>query len=269
MFNVTVNGTQVLTNFDIYAQASNAEFKAVAESFSATADNSGKITVEFAPVTGYAQINGLEVQSGGSDVLAVNAGLLPGGTITVEPSTFTNQGSLQASNGGTLALDGAWSSALGATITANGGTLDLGDQYSSSANVWSNAGTITATNSTVNLGGLFTLADLGTFNRTGGMVNLVGTLDNTGTTLALNATTGSWNLSGGILENGSYTAAGGAELVGTSSGGTLNNVAVGGNLDFASNYDARAFVENGLTLSNERHDRSGQRRRHDLRRAIF
>ena len=69
-----------------------------------------------------------------------------------------------------------------------------------STNAWSNTGTINATNSTVNLGGLFTLAGLGTFNRTGGTVNLTGTLDNTGTTLALDATTGSWNLLGGTMQ---------------------------------------------------------------------
>ena len=292
VFNVTVNGTQVLTNFDIYAQASNAEFKAVAESFSATADNSGKITVEFAPVTGYAQINGLEVQSGGSDVLAVNAGLLPGGTITVEPSTFTNQGSLQASNGEalsvsglsgnvgsatlsgsgssltlggsnyvvnqgltaaagqTVTLDGTWTNAIGSTISATDATLNLGDQNSSSTNAWSNAGTISATNSTVNLGGLFALADLGTFNRTGEVVNLVGTLDNTGTTLALNATTGTWNLHSGTIQGGTLTEAGGAELVFTNYGGTLDGVTAASDLDLSTNYAAYAYVQNGLTLSN-------------------
>ena len=82
--------------------------------------------------------------------------------------------------GETLTLDGAWSNAAGSTISASGGTLNLGDQSSSSTNAWSNLGTITATNSTVNLGGQFSVADLGTFNRNGGAVNLTGTLDDTG-----------------------------------------------------------------------------------------
>ncbi len=60
-------------------------------------------------------------------------------------------------------------------------------------------GTITATNSTVNLGGNFTLAGLGSFTRSGGTVNLTGTLNNTGTTLAFTAATGSWDLVGGTI----------------------------------------------------------------------
>ena len=50
-----------------------------------------------------------------------------------------------------------------------------------------------ATDSTVNLGGNFTQAALGTFNRTGGTVNLAGTL--TGG-LTLDVGTGSWTVGG-------------------------------------------------------------------------
>ena len=186
MFDVTVNGTQVLTDFDIYAAAGGAS-KAVDQQFSVTADDTGTITVEFVAVTGYAQINGLEVLSGGSSVLAVNAGLLAGGTITIEPSSFLNEGTVQAGNRGTLNL---------ARSTIPRPTF------------WSNTGTIGETNATLNLGGSFTTAGVGNLERTGGTVNLVGTLDNTGATLTLNATTGSWDLVGGILENGTYTASG-------------------------------------------------------------
>ena len=61
---------------------------------------------------------------------------------------------------------------------SNSGILTLGG-------TWSNTGTISESRATVNLGGLFTPAGLGTFNRSGGTVNLTGTLDSTGTTLAL------------------------------------------------------------------------------------
>ncbi len=145
-----------------------------------------------------------------------------------------------------MTLNGTWSNAAGSTIAASGATLNLGN----SSNVWSNAGTISAVNSTVNLGGQFTLAALGTFNRTAGTVNLVGTLNNTGTTLALNATTGSWNLVGGTLASGTLTDAGSAELVFTSSGGTLDGVTAASDLDLASNNGAFAYVKDGLTLSN-------------------
>ena len=59
-FNVLINGTQVLTNFDIFATAG-GEFKAVAESFTATASSSGAITIQFVTVKDNAQVNGIEV----------------------------------------------------------------------------------------------------------------------------------------------------------------------------------------------------------------
>ncbi len=310
-FNVGINGTQVLTNFDIFAAAGGKD-KAIQKSFTATANTSGQLALAFSPgSSGYAQINGIELLSGGVPVEQIDCGLLAGGTITINPSTFTNQGSLQVGNGehlnvsgltgnlgsatlagsgsglslsganyvvnqgftlpansslsfggtnytvnqalaapagSTLSLTGSWIDS--STIMATGATLNLGDQASSSTNAWSNTGTISAVNSTVSLGGQFTLAALGTFNRTAGTVNLVGTLNNTGTTLALNATTGSWNLLGGTLIGGTLSESGGAELVFTSSGGTLDGVTAASDLDLASNNGAFAYVKDGLTLSN-------------------
>ena len=61
------------------------------QTFTATADANGQITVSFTSVTGSASLNGLELLSGTTPVLAINAGLLAGGTITINPTTFTNQ----------------------------------------------------------------------------------------------------------------------------------------------------------------------------------
>ena len=60
VFNVSINSTQVLTNFDIFATAG-AEYKAVVEQFNATASSSGTITIQFATVKDNAQVNGIEV----------------------------------------------------------------------------------------------------------------------------------------------------------------------------------------------------------------
>ena len=60
-FNVLINGTQVLTNFDIFATAG-GEYKAVAESFTATASSAGAVTIQFVTVKDNAQVNGIEVQ---------------------------------------------------------------------------------------------------------------------------------------------------------------------------------------------------------------
>ena len=65
--------------------------------------------------------------SGITSVLAIDAGLGAGGTLTINPSTFTNQGTLQANNGGTLTISnfsspqgGTIGAGVGSTVTING-----------------------------------------------------------------------------------------------------------------------------------------------------
>jgi hypothetical protein len=62
LFNVSINGTQVLSSFDIFA-AAGGEYKAIAESFTATADASGKITIKFTSVRDNAKVDGIEILS--------------------------------------------------------------------------------------------------------------------------------------------------------------------------------------------------------------
>jgi cellulase/cellobiase CelA1 len=60
LFNVAINGQQVLNNFDIYATAGAAD-KAVVEQETATADANGQITIQFTSVKDNAKVNGIEV----------------------------------------------------------------------------------------------------------------------------------------------------------------------------------------------------------------
>jgi hypothetical protein len=60
LFNVSINGTQVLSNFDIYATAGGAD-KAVVEQYSATADSNGEITIQFSTVKDNAKVDGIEI----------------------------------------------------------------------------------------------------------------------------------------------------------------------------------------------------------------
>src|SRR5438552_14188669 len=53
----------------------------------------------------------------------------------------------------------------------------------------------------------FTTAGVGKLDRNGGVIKIIGNLDNTGTTLALNANTGSWVLDGGTIHGGHITFA--------------------------------------------------------------
>jgi hypothetical protein len=63
IFNVVINGQQVLTSFDIIGTAGTAQ-KAVVEQFTATADTTGKITIQFVTVKDNAQVNAIEILSG-------------------------------------------------------------------------------------------------------------------------------------------------------------------------------------------------------------
>jgi hypothetical protein len=60
VFNVSINGSQVLTDFDIIA-ASGAADTAIDETFQATANASGQIVITFTSVTDNAEINGIAV----------------------------------------------------------------------------------------------------------------------------------------------------------------------------------------------------------------
>ena len=63
VFNVAVNGTPALTNFDIYAAAGGSN-KAIAEQIPTTADSNGNVTVSFTTDTDNAMVNGLALYNG-------------------------------------------------------------------------------------------------------------------------------------------------------------------------------------------------------------
>ena len=130
--------------------------------------------------------------------------------LTLNLGAGTNTGSITVTNGDQLQVYGSWTNqgTIGAiNVTGNTQTsLTLGQGTDS----WTNSGTVSATSSTVNLGGSITQASLGgtNFSRdAGSTINLTGTL--TGN-LTLDNTTGSWNLRGGSLKSGTFTANGSA-----------------------------------------------------------
>jgi hypothetical protein len=61
VFDVSINGTQVLTNFDVFATA--GADTAVVETFNTVANASGQIVVLFTNVTNVPIINGIEIQT--------------------------------------------------------------------------------------------------------------------------------------------------------------------------------------------------------------
>jgi hypothetical protein len=60
VFNVAINGTQVLSKFDIIATAGGPDI-AIVEPFTATANAQGQIVLQFSTMTDNAEINGIEV----------------------------------------------------------------------------------------------------------------------------------------------------------------------------------------------------------------
>ncbi|HUY32931.1 MAG TPA: PKD domain-containing protein [Pirellulales bacterium] len=141
---------------------------------------------------------------------------------------------------GTFAGFGNFSLSGGGTLGINTGT----------SNSWENTGSITVTNSTVDLGGTFTQANLtagsGTFSHAGSTVNIDGTLSGG---LTLDASTGSWNLAGSsTLSGGTFSASGGATLVAMFFS-SLSGVTLDSPIDMTTD-NPQLFVYGDLTLNN-------------------
>ncbi len=99
VFDVSANGQQMFTNFDIIAAAGGPD-KAVAEQFTAVADDTGTITLQFSSVVDNAEVSGVEVLGGGS---AVTPTPTPTPTATPTPTPTPEAGSAQINAGGSAA----------------------------------------------------------------------------------------------------------------------------------------------------------------------
>jgi len=161
---------------------------------------------------------------------------LNGQTLNVELPRFTNVGIAEAVNGATLQLTSPQWSNLG-LLRATSANLNLDD-------AWTNVGLISLTNARLRLGGSFTTAgmNLAGWSRSGGTVELTGSLDNTGATLALHAGTGDILLQNGTITGGAIVP-GDQRVVFTSHGGTLRDLIWQGDLRFDS-------VSAGVDLEN-------------------
>jgi len=67
---------------------------------------------------------------------------------------------------------------------------------------------------------------LGNISAAGGMVGLVGTLNNTGATLTLSPSLGFWTVRGGTIIGGTIASTGGSYLGLSNVGGTLSGVTI-------------------------------------------
>jgi len=152
------------------------------------------------------------------------------GTVSVETASseiyvsgsFVNEGTFSASAGIFDLVGNGWVSTTGTLAVSGSGAMDLG--------------------------GTFATAGLGTVINTGGALNLTGVLNNTGSTLALNNTTGSFTLDGGEIQGGNVTASGSASLVAPSFiVGILQGVTLSSNVTVQDG--GTLGVVDGLTLN--------------------
>jgi len=84
LFNVSINGTTVLSSFDIYASAGGSN-KAIARTFNTTANGSGQVVIQFISGTENPKINGITIAGGSASPTNT-----PTNTAVVNTPTRTN-----------------------------------------------------------------------------------------------------------------------------------------------------------------------------------
>ena len=172
-----------------------------------------------------------------------------GSVLSVDGTNYTVDSSLTIDSGQTLGLTGTWSLGAGVTITVNDASFGLGNPTSLSG--------ISLTNSTLIVEGTDTYADIEPLLAGNNQLAIGpgGVLDNTGTTITLNPTTGNLTLAGGTIDGGTVTASGGAEVVAGPSyesidgtgASTLDGVTLDSDLNVQDG--SSLSVQDGLTLN--------------------
>lgn len=116
-FNVSINGTAALSNFDIYATAG-ARYKAVVREFTANANSSGNIVIVFTTVTDNATVSGIEIIAAAPNNAPAIATAATASPDTVM-STTTALSVLGSDDNGEANLTYTWAATVtpGATVT--------------------------------------------------------------------------------------------------------------------------------------------------------
>ncbi len=167
----------------------------------------------------------------------------PDSSLSINGTSYTVDSSFNVIDGQTLDLLGTWTAGTGVLVTVENATLGLGSTFSVAA--------LDVSNSTVEVLGTSTFAQFSPL-LTG--TNLLaigqgGVLENAGTTITLNATTGDLILMGGTLMGGTVDASDGADLLGGAyEAGTIDGITLNGNLDLATNL-ANLTITDGLMLN--------------------
>lgn len=173
---------------------------------------------------------------------------ISGRTIDIRAASFTNAGTVEATNGGIMTVNSAnWSNA--STVRAlTGGTVNLNG-------TWSNlTGALTAdATSSLHLGGAFTTPNMGTLSlAAASQVRVTGAWNNSGQSFSINAGNGTWTLDGGTITGGTLDFTGGKTLICAGNvANRLNGVTVNGDLTMSESF-AHMKIEGGTTFATAR-----------------
>jgi hypothetical protein len=196
-------------------------------------------------VTGGLTLNNAVINLGqGSQLIFAGTQTLGGTGNVVFTTAISEDTGLQIPQGSTLTI------APGITVHGKTGFIG-GTPASKLTGSFINQGNIIADGGgTISLDGVNWRNAGSIIGMIGGFILLDGTLDNRGSTLALDDTTGSYYLSYGTILGGTVSTTGSAKLIGLAHVGTLAGVTLAGTLDVASFGGAAVIVTGALTLNN-------------------
>ena len=188
----------------------------------------------------------LTLNSGSTVNLNVASSRITSDILSAGDGTVINQGTIVADGGGgspSVDIDPDTFVNEGTVTVQNGATLNL-------SNDWDNDGVINLNDANLRLQDSYTTADIGTIIRTGTtVVHLQGTLDNSGDTLTLDSSTGSYLLNSAEIQGGAIAQLDGETLIiAGASGNRLDNVAVSGGLDL-SGFGSQLRLANGSSFT--------------------
>ena len=193
--------------------------------------------------TGYAELDG----SGSAGDGIVNDGTINASAFTlyIDPHSFTNNGTINVSNGATVNIEPT------SFTNASGGSIAVGANSTAyiDTSSWSNAGAITVgSGAALYLDVSIATTAIGNLTNSGGTIVIEGTINNTGDMFDVGpaGNLGAIDLySGGIIEGGTIVYPGSGIVF---SGGTLSGVTYEGPLNLTVS-SSSLYVTDGLTVT--------------------
>ena len=172
---------------------------------------------------------GLEFSNSGGAMALINEGTIAneasGRTTSIVTASFGNRGLISGVGGEIFVAAEDWDN-VGGSIYASGGDFVIGGSFD----------TTSGTGLIVNSGGME------------GGVFVVGTVLNTGNTIALNDATLGWTMTGGTIVGGAMTLVGAAALTSSPVGGTLLDVQISGDV-ILEDTNARVLLSGSTRLT--------------------